>query len=68
VRRCVNGENASEYSTLYETLNPGDGFPGFKIFFGVASLSGPNASTFPKTIDGTKISIAIENAIWPKIV
>jgi DNA polymerase-4 len=32
----------------------------------VASLLGIQPSTFPKTIDGTKISIAIENAIWPK--
>jgi hypothetical protein len=38
VRGCENEVSALQYSTLYETRSPGVGFPGCKIFIGLASI------------------------------
>ena len=46
-------------STLYETLNLGDGFPGCQIFLRTATHFGTIPSIPTELPDGQKISIGI---------
>src|ERR1700733_1468134 len=65
VRGCENVASALWYSTLYETQNPGDGFPGYKNILSAASLWKAATSTCKRT-DGTKLNTALTNPICAK--